>query len=230
MKRLRDVLLERVKRPALRVLHTTRAGEALMLQTYLLAEEAAEGGLLLDPRVGTAPDWLRPQLERHRSDEERHAALLRARLEALGAKPMGMIDPVSRWKLARLERLLRESGSRFRAGPLVPTLAVAWRLERMGVRVFERHLDVLPDHPSSALLRRLLSDERAHVGICRHALARLVPEDEQPALQSLVARIDRIERAFGVLGACLLLAIGVALWIAQPLASSTSPSPTGADT
>jgi uncharacterized ferritin-like protein (DUF455 family) len=130
--------------------------------------------------------------------------------------------------------LARESAARFQAGILVPLLAIAWRMEAMGVKVFTRHVEVLERRgkqtPTLAMLRRILRDERGHVAACEHALRRLVTAPEWNDLQSLVFKIDRLERAFGVLGAVLLLTLGVALWLTQPFASSISHSPTPAGT
>ena len=41
----RDRVLEATKRPALRLLHSTRAGEALLVRLYLEAERHAEQAL-----------------------------------------------------------------------------------------------------------------------------------------------------------------------------------------
>ena len=114
-------------------------------------------------------------------------------------------------------------------------------MEQMGVKVFHRHVDVLrgrgKETPTLPLLEKILRDERGHVLACERALRRLVTAPEQNDLAMLVFRIDRIERAFGVLGAAVLFTVGVTLWLVQPFsrpvaapASSTSPSPTRAAT
>jgi len=234
---VRDTLLETVKRPAIVALSATPRGEAAILRVYLKGEEQAEQAAFLDPATDAAPIWLKKWMANHRADEMRHAAMLRERLVELTGRTelaTGHLDPVSRWKLGRLERLARDHAGQFRAGILVPLLTIAWRMEAMGVRVFARHVDVLErrgkDTPTLALLRRILRDERGHVAACQHALRRLVSAPEWNDLQSLVLKIDRLERAFGVLGAVLLLSMGVVLWLAQPFASSTSHSPTHAGT
>jgi hypothetical protein len=243
---VRDVVLEAVKRPALRALHATPRGEAAILRVYLEGEEHAERAVLMDPVTQTAPPWLARWLVKHRADEARHADLLRARIRTLtgdeaATAVTGKMDPVSRWKMRRLARLAQRSAPRFSAGLLVPILAIAWRMERMGVKVFRRHVDVLraggTDTPTLPLLEKILRDERGHVAACERALSRLVTAPEQNDLAMLVFRIDRIERAFGVLGAAILFTFGVTLWLVQPFsrtrtapASSTSPSPTRAVT
>jgi len=233
---VRDELLERIKKPAIAVLHATPRGEAAILRVYLKGEEHAEQAAFLDPATRSAPGWLEKWMANHRADEARHAAMLRARIRELTGNfaARGGLDPLSRWKLRGLERLARSYASRFRAGLLVPLFAIAWRMEAMGVRVFERHVAVLERRgkptPTLPMLKRILRDERGHVAACQHALRRLVTAPEWNDLQSLVFKIDQLERAFGVLGAVLLLTLGVALWLAQPFASSTSPSPTPAGT
>ncbi len=240
---VRDLALETIKRPAIAALHRSARGEAALLRVYLEGEEQAERAVLIGPVTESAPPWLARWLAKHSADEARHADLLRARITDItgDARPTtGKMDPISRWKLRRLRRLARASAPSFREGLLVPLLAIAWRMEQMGVKVFRRHVDVLrqmqrtgKDTPTLPLLEKILRDERGHVRACEHALARLVTAPEQNDLAMLVFRIDRIERAFGVLGAAVLFTMGVTLWALQPSsvrASSTSPSPTRAVT
>ena len=108
----------------------------------------------------------------------------------------------------------------------MPALAVAWRMEEMGVRVFARHVEVLegdrPDAPLLPLLRQVLGDERRHARACRRSVERLVSEHERAALASLVERIDAMERRLGVLGALVLFTWGGLLWMRAKLASSIS--------
>lgn len=214
------------------------------MRVYLEGEEHAERAVLLDPVTETAPDWLKRWLGKHRADESRHAGMLRARIVELTGEPAlasGRMDPVSRWKMRRLARLARASAPKFEKGLLVPLLAIAWRMEQMGVKVFRRHVEVLAARGDGkhavtrAMLEKILRDERGHVAACERALRRLVTAPEWNDLTMLVFRIDRIERAFGVLGAWVLLFMGVTLWLVKPLsptkiASSTSPSPTHAVT
>ncbi len=238
MASVRDWMLEATKRPALRLLHRSRGGEAVLVRLYLEAERHAERAAPWEPMLVSAPRWLRRWLDRHRDEERRHAALFAERLRALGGDDAGDgasgFDVVSRGKLRALHRVIEAAAPRFGAGPVVPALAVAWRMEVMGVRVFARHVDVLERaHPDAALLpvlRAVLADERRHARACRAALDRLLADGERPELCALVARIDRIERRLGVAGAVGLLIWGGWLWLHDTLASFTSRSPTGAAT
>ena len=209
-------LLEQVKRPAIRLLHRTRAGEAVLVRVYLEAEEHAEHAVWLDALIPTAPPWLQRWLAAHRAEEARHAEMFRTHLHALTGESVqasGALDPVSRWKLRRLVRLVHRSGNQFEQGTLVPALAVAGLLEEMGVRVFERHVEVLreslPDAPLLPLLERALADERRHAAACRRSVERLTTPAECRALALLLARAERIERQLGVTGAVLLWGIGL---------------------
>lgn len=231
----RDWLLERTKRPALRLLHATPDGEALLVRLYLEAERHAERAAPWEPMLASAPRWLAAWLDLHRADERRHAALFAERLRALTGKTdetdeegdaESGFDAVSRRKLAALHRLVVGSAPAFGAGALVPALAIAWRMEEMGARVFARHVDVLadarPDAPLLPVLRVVLADERRHARACRRSVERLVNDRERPALAALVERIDRIERRLGVLGALLLLTSGGLLWMRAKVVSSIS--------
>jgi hypothetical protein len=238
MTSLRDRLLENTKRPALRLLHRTARGEALIVGLYLEAEQHAEEAAPWEPMLGAAPAWLRTWLDHHRTEERHHAALFATRLAALtraeAPTSRSGLDHLSRLKLRALHRLVVGSAPRFGAGALVPALAVAWRMEEMGVRVFRRHAEVLAetaaDAPLLPVLKEVLADERRHARACRHAVSRLVAAGEQSALASLLKKIDRVERRLGVLGAVALLVAGGLLWIRTALESFTSPSPTGAAT
>jgi len=231
-------MLEATKRPALRLLHGSRAGEAVLVRLYLEAERHAERVAPWEPMLVSAPRWLRRWLDRHRDEERQHAALFADRLRALGGDDPGDgvrgFDVVSRGKLRALHRLIEGAAPRFVAGPVVPALAVAWRMEVMGVRVFGRHVDVLeqarPDAALLPVLRAVLADERRHARACRAALDRLLADGEQPELSALVARIDRIERRLGVAGAVGLLAWGGWSWLRDTFVSFIWPSPTDAVT
>lgn len=211
---LQATLVDDIKRRALRALHRTTRGEALVLRTYLWAEELAEGEVLDETAAG-APPWLARQLERHAADERRHAVLLRARLDQLGqAVDLPGADALCRSKLDRLRALAAAYAPPFRS-PVVPLLAVACGMERLGVRVMSRHLAVLAEleepgrpHPTATLLRRIVVEERGHVAGCERALARLVEPDEEALLAELRRKIDAVDRAWGVTGALTFLALG----------------------
>lgn len=230
-------LLERVKRPALRLLHRTRAGEAVLVRIYLFAEEHAERAVLLDDVVLGAPAWLSRWLSVHREEEARHAQLFRHHLRELGVTPKdaaGRIDPVSRYKLWRLLRLVRASAGRFDQGALVPALIVAGVMEEMGARVFARHVEVLQARgapsPLLEILRTALADERRHARACARSVEKLTWPSERDAAADVYRRAHRIERQFGVTGALLLLFTGAFLCIRDAIASSISRSPTPAGT
>jgi uncharacterized radical SAM superfamily Fe-S cluster-containing enzyme len=215
-------IVDAVKRRALRTLHSTRAGEVLMLRLYLWAEETSESEALERVAASTPAAWLREQLVRHRDDEQRHAVLFRARLEAFGASSSalgGHADRLARGRLKRLERLGSAAAASFREGGAVPLLAIVERMEAMGVRVMHRHVDVLErleaegrgSPQTRALLEAVLTDERGHLSKCARALEKLVASDERPALEALRERIDAVERSFGVSEALGLFALAQAL-------------------
>jgi rubrerythrin len=232
----RDFLLEAIKRPALRVLHLTPAGEGLIVRLYLEAEQHAERAAPWERWLASGPRWLRAWLEQHRAEERRHAALFAAHLAALGqTRPAARgFDWVSRRKLRALHGLIERFGPRFAAGPVVAALAVALRMEEMGVRVFNRHVEVLEQTAPAArllpVLRAVRADERRHARACSAALRRLVLPAESADLEELLRRIDRTERRAGVWGALAMFVAGGVSWIKHELASFISPSRTGAAT
>src|SRR5205823_3408046 len=122
-----------------------------------------------------APEWLAPRVEKHRADERRHATMLVEQLERLGVQRKQLaLDPVSRWKLKRIQALIDARAPRFEAGHLVPLLAAAMVLEEMAARVFARHLELLDDgHPLKPTLEVLLRDERKHARLCADSLDKL---------------------------------------------------------
>lgn len=218
-RRAQAFLVDRIKTRAIVDLHRTARGEALLLEIYLWAEEGGEGDLLSKLTAHPLPVWLTERMARHIADEARHAGLLRARLREMGMSPRPpQIDVVSRWKMRALERIVARAASDFREGAKVPLFAVASRMETMGVRVMERHLRALTvierrlagRHPARDLLQQIAADERHHVTSCEETLFRLVGQNEARPLRALLKAIDRVDRAFGVLGALGLGAMG--LW------------------
>jgi hypothetical protein len=225
----RDWLLEATKRPALRLLHRTPAGEALLVRLYLEAERHAEQAAPWEPMLASAPRWLAAWLDLHRADERRHAALFAERLRRITGTVDDAgdgFDAISRRKLVALHGLVVAHAPAFQAGALVPALAIAWRMEEMGARVFARHVEVLadayPEAPLLPVLQGVLDDERRHARAARRCVDRLVSEDERPALALLVDHVDRIERRLGVAGALALWTMGGLLWIRAKLASFIS--------
>jgi rubrerythrin len=190
---------------------------------YLWAEEGAEAAVALSALAEGGPAWLTSQLERHAADESRHVAILRERLRQLGPSPRGAdrTPRVGRGKIARLQRIARIESGRFRQGRRVTLLAVAFRLEVMGVRILERHVSELArieadegrPHPTAKVLRSILRDERHHVVACDRALQRLVAPDERNTLDLLLGKIDAIQRRFGVAEAVGMFAAGVGLQV-----------------
>ncbi|MHB1843331.1 MAG: hypothetical protein ACYCWW_00670 [Deltaproteobacteria bacterium] len=142
--------------------------------------------------------------------------MLRQRLVELGVAGRKLeIDGLSRWKLRGLERIVAETADEFGEGRKVPLFAVAYRMEAMGVRVLERHLEVCAgleervgqSLPTRRVLERITADERRHAQACERTLLRLVADEELPALTRLLCRVDAIERAFGI-------SSSVGLWVA----------------
>ena len=226
-------MLEATKRPALRLLHRSRGGEALLVRLYLEAERHAERAAPWEPLLVSAPRWL-GWLDRHRDEERGHAGFSpgacarSAETTPAPAAAALMSSAAGSCGRSPADRGLRSS---LRGGALVPALAVAWRMEEMGVRVFARHAEVLAQRPRCGVAAR----------VARGAGGRAPPRARLPrgagsgggrrragGAGALVARIDRIERRLGVTGAVLLI-WGGWLWCRQ-LASFISPSPTGAAT
>jgi hypothetical protein len=224
---VRAFLVDRIKRRALEELHRTATGETAVLEGYLSAERLPEAEALFRELAGAGPEWLREQLAVHATDEARHARLLEERLAALrgasagagaGGTEAGFVA-VSPGKLRMLRALVDRWAAEFAGGRAVALLGVALALERMGVRVMSRHLDVLRaaeirEHrkqPTAATLESILRDEKRHVRDCERALDRLIQPGERLALARLLDEADRITAAFGVTGAMGMLVLGVAL-------------------
>lgn len=211
--------VDRIKRHALALACASPRAEAWTLAGYLWAEEGAEGLAAAHALAASPPAWLARMLAHQRAEEARHAALLRARLAALGhdsRDPSAAAGALLRAKVRRLERLCARAAPRFEAGALVPFLACVARLEATGARVFERHLEVLAarrpaDDGTAALLRALLDDERRHARSCAAALERLVAPHERTALAALQADVARVDRSLGVTSSLAVWAVSAAL-------------------
>jgi hypothetical protein len=176
----------------------------------LWSEEGAETAALHRTSTSTTPAWVDKLAANQLADEQRHAALLRERLVALGARTDRQPPGLMRAKLWWVERATAPFMNAFAAGPVVVLLAIAAQLEGTGVRMFGRHLAVMEekraDDPTTKMLRDILGDEKRHAKSCAAAVDRLVQEHERPMLVELRERIAKIDRAFGV-------TISVVFWL-----------------
>ncbi|MDX2086558.1 MAG: ferritin-like domain-containing protein [Kofleriaceae bacterium] len=209
---LRDLqrhAVDGIKRHALRMSVASRRAQAHILTEYLWSEEGAETAALHRTSDAAPPAWVEKLVANQLADEQRHAALVRERLLALGA-PIDRHPPrLVRAKLWWIERATARYMHAFAAGPAVVLLAIAAQLEGTAVRMFSRHLAVLeerrPSDPITTMLRTIVADEQRHAKSCATAVDRLVRDDERAALESLRETIARIDRSFGV-------TISVAFW------------------
>lgn len=224
--KLQSILVDRIKRRALAQLHRTRAGEVSLLEMYLAAENLPGSDAVFQELERLAPEWLAPQLARQGADEMRHAEMLTQRLvevrgsvrDARGAARREEMA-LAAMKVAKLKRLVDRWGGEFSAGRLVPLLAVVHALEETAVRVMRRHLEVLEVEATrgrgapvtAKILASILADEKRHVTECARAIGRLVKGDEKLALARLTDEAAAVDRAFGVTGAVVMLALGVTL-------------------
>ena len=196
-------VVDAIKRHAVAMsIHSPRA-ESYVLTEYLWAEESTEQTALQQAieRSAAPPPWLDKLIAAQLADERHHALLLRARLADLGTE-MRPAPALARAKLWWLERALARYRDAFAAGPIVVLLAVAAQLEATGVRVLGRHLGVMETrgahHPTTALLRTIVADERRHAKSCAAAAERLVADDERSAFEALRGKIATVDRAFGI--------------------------------
>ena len=194
--------VDSIKRHALVMSVRSPRAQRQILTEYLWSEEGAESTAL--GRVSeAAPAWLGKLVDRQLADEQRHAQLLRDRLLELGTATATHPPPaLARAKLWWLERACTKYMTAFAAGPIVVVLAAAAQLEATGVRVFARHLavleDLVPDDPTTAVVRSILADEKRHAKSCAAALDRLVSPAERALLVELRERVATIDRAFGI--------------------------------
>lgn len=211
--------VDRIKRAALRQLHASTAGEALLMRIYLIGEEATELALQRE-LLAERPDWLQRQMDQHLAEEQAHArAFAQAWAErggpVPGASKAQAPDALSRRKIAQWHRLAQRHAPAFASGVLVPAFAIGLCAEQMATRVLQRHQSVLSAdsaaHPLLPLISRVLADEERHVRLCAHTLARLVAPHEQLALARLLAEVRAVDRAWGLTGALGLWLAGVAL-------------------
>jgi hypothetical protein len=195
--------VDAIKRHAVAMSIRSPRAEAYVLTEYLWAEEGTEQTALHQAieRSVQPPPWLDKLIAAQLADERRHASLLRERLAALGTE-LRPAPALARAKLWWLERACARYLDAFAAGPIVVLLAVAAQLEATGARVLGRHLGVMErraaSHPTTAVLRAIVADERRHAKSCAAAADRLVRDDERDQFDALRARVATIDRSFGV--------------------------------
>lgn len=202
--------VDAIKRHALELSLASPRAQAQILTEYLWIEEGTEAAAVHRAKTTPTPEWVQKLASNQLADEDRHAALLRARLTELGARTDREPPSLVRAKLWWLERVTAPYMTAFAAGPIVVVLAIAAQLEATGVRMFTRHLDVLesgaPHDPTTGVLRTIVADEKRHAKSCATAAERLVRDDEREQFEALRGQIEDIDRAFGV-------TISVAFWM-----------------
>lgn len=223
--RVQAMLVDRIKRAALRRLHASNAGEILLLRMYLIGEESTEQALQDDWMPEAAPQWLSRQSAQHLAEERQHVLAFADAIAQRGgmsgnaaSNGQGEPDWLSRRKIARWQRLGQRHAPHFAQGVLVPAYAIGLCAEQMGVRVLRRHCDTIGvDHPLHPLLAGVLDDESRHVRLCMHTLKRIVTQEELPRLDTLLREIRSIERGFGISGSIgMYLAGWACAWRSQP--------------
>jgi len=204
-------LVDRAKRVALRQLHSSTQGEILLLQMYLVGEEAAELTLHDEVMSKKQPDWLTKQVTLHVTDERKHVSAFTEAIVQRGITPrQSQPDWLSRRKLVQWKRLAQRYAMHFSQGTLVPAYAIGLCAEQMTVRVLSRHCDAInTSHKLHGLLAGVLTDEHKHVQFCSYTLRRIVAQDELPYLRTLLVKIRKIERGFGVSGAIAMYFAGL---------------------
>jgi hypothetical protein len=195
--------VDAIKRHAVAMSIRSPRAESYVLTEYLWAEEGTEQTALHQAieRSVRPPPWLEKLIAAQLADERRHALLLRDRLAELGTE-LRPAPALARAKLWWLERACARYLDAFAAGPIVVLLADAAQLEATGARVLGRHLGVMEaraaTHPTTAVLRAIVTDERRHAKSCAAAADRLVRDDERVLFDALRARVATIDRAFGI--------------------------------
>lgn len=204
-------LVDRIKRAATRHLHASRRGERLLLRMYLTGEQSGEGMLHAD-LLPALPGWLVRPVRQHLAEEQAHAALFAAALDAPGGVRRARLWPggLGSLKIARWRRLAARHAPHFAHGSLVAVYATVLCAEQMAVRIMHRHCDTIGSaHALYPLVARVLADEQRHVRMCAHTLQRLVAPHETDRFAGLLAEVRAIDAAFGVSGALALYAAGL---------------------
>lgn len=207
--RVQARLVDRIKRAALRRLHSNIHGERWLLRMYLIGEEATERALHED-WAGEPPPWLVPRMRQHLADEQRHAQAFTQALQDRGVKVDASHEPdwLSQRKIMRWRKLAQHHAPFFAQGVLVPAYAIGLCAEQMAMRVLARHCATLDKHHAMhALLASVLADEARHVRLCEDSLQRLVAPSEAKPLAALLAEVRAVDASFGVSGALAMYAI-----------------------
>jgi rubrerythrin len=201
--RVQRRVVDAIKRNAASIaLHSPRANQRVVTE-YLWTEEGAEAAALRHAASDSnSPEWLQKMLKNHQRDEQRHAQMFRTYLAT-----QGVTTPASppRWvgaKLWWLQLACQPYQQAFHAGNVVVALAVAAQFEVTGVRIFERHLEVLraraPLSPLTDLLTTIVADEKHHAKSCATAVQRLTLPHEHQVLKELQKAVASIDRSFGI--------------------------------
>ncbi|HVS19328.1 MAG TPA: ferritin-like domain-containing protein, partial [Planctomycetota bacterium] len=143
----------------------------------LFARTEADGGRDLSAAAARTRDpWLREHLERHASDEERHARLFRECAAALETGGGPRAD-VSERNLSLAPERADHDAHGFMSANLydelgeVAYVAMLHVAERRAAQLFAMHRDLLRDDPQTrAVFERILKDEVYHVAYTGTAL------------------------------------------------------------
>jgi rubrerythrin len=195
--------LERaIRKKFLRRLIETPEGRAHLLNLMVNGEEADEVGVF-DRLAALANDeTIRKAVLRHKSDEERHAALYRSCLARTGVEPRPVPD-----RLMLVRRVVRKSEDVFAEGieagsaqgidsrhDIMNTYAMLLVIEERALRQFPvlgRLFRAAGDAETADVFTEVAKDEGRHVKYCQ-ALGRRHAPDEA-TWERTVARYRRIE-------------------------------------
>lgn len=87
METLQRLAVDTIKSHALRIATHSPRAQAYVFTEYLWAEEGTEQAALYRGRDAAPPAWLARLIAAQLADEQRHAGLIRARLDELGVTP-----------------------------------------------------------------------------------------------------------------------------------------------
>lgn len=207
----------------------------------LFARTEADGGRDLAVAASRTRDpWLREHLERHASDEERHARLFRERAAALGESGGPRAD-VSERSLNMAPERADFDAHGFMSANLydelgeVAYVAMLHVAERRAAELFTMHRDLLGDDAATrAVFERILKDEVYHVAYTGTALERWRKAGRDAEVRTALAaargerRLDGLRRlgarAGTNLGRALLFVLQATLLLpAVPIARRALP-------